>query len=202
MSGNSANNADDYSYSNTCIAEQNQKHNHINSAAIMSNRFYPDLLRSSSAALINGANAGCAVDITSGGSSSIDSDSTLVAMPDEEIMGGSSSSGGNKFLGFNDMVTPNWTNWQNIYSHNDQFDPYSGAAMTNSSTLPHAHQFQQHHNYNYLNFDNSPYKYTISPHTGFYNPPQQWMSNSTECSSMNVEGMNSSYASVGPIIMV
>ena len=130
MSGNSANTTDEHSTGNTYVPDQSRKYN-TNAASYMNSRFYPDLLRSSSAVGIN-------MDMHSG-SSSIDSDSTLIA--DTEV--GSSIADNNYF---NDATSF----WQNMYNYNNHHNSYA----TSSSIQCSDPQFQQH-NYNYHDFDSS-----------------------------------------------
>ena len=134
------------------MAEQDRKC----ASSSMNSRFYPDLLRSSST-------SGIPLDINSG-SSSVDSDSTLVAVQDNDDVMASNVPINNGWL--NEM-TPFW---QNMYSYNNHYDHY----IPNTSLQCSNTQFQ-HHNYNYSGFD-----MTYKNSGNLFTPPprhkrQQWV---------------------------
>ena len=127
VSENSANNFDQCS---TYMAEQDRNCTSLS----MSSKFYPDVLRPS-------LNAALTTDVNSG-SSSIGSDSTLVAVQDNNDLVSNTQ---NESDWLNDMAPL----WQNMYNYGNQPNGYTTNSSLQYSNVP---QFQ-HHNYNYPGFD-------------------------------------------------
>ena len=135
VSGNSATNFDD---SSNYILEQERKYT---TTSINNTGFYPDLLRSSST-------HGLPVDVNSG-SSSVDSDSTLVAVQDTDVDHSSTMQINNEIGWFNEMRPV----WQTMYTHNNHYENYIHNPSLQQYTTGQP-QFQ-HLNYNYADLDMS-----------------------------------------------
>jgi hypothetical protein len=140
VSGNSANNFDEgINY----IPEHERKYA---SSSMVNSRFYPDLLRSSS------THGLAPIDVNSG-SSSIDSDSTLVAVQDTDDLT-SNMTMSHHHGWFNEMNPV----WQTTHKYNNHYENYipSHSSLQQFGSALDRQQFQHNlNNYNYADLDMS-----------------------------------------------